>query len=284
MNFRRGIFLLSVLSATASLSIAPSAQRETEPKGPPATANVESLKFRYMGPAAAGRIATVAGVPGDPSTYYLGSASGGVWKSTDGGQTFVPIFDDQPVAAIGSDCGRRRPIPTSVWVGTGEPWVIRYSDVMGDGVYKSDRRRQDLEAHGTAGDRTHLACPDPSDQPRTSFTSARRDGSQVRRKSAASSRSTDGGATWKRVLFVDANTGCSGLAIDEKDPNTLLAGYWQVEQHTWVQRSGGPGSGVYITHDGGAKWTKLTSGHAEAPGRQNRRRRSRRRTRSGCMR
>src|SRR5262245_20427447 len=84
MKFSPGIFLLSLLSATASFSIAPSAQRETEPKGPPATANVESLKFRYMGPAAAGRIATVAGVPGDPTTYYLGSASGGIWKSTDG--------------------------------------------------------------------------------------------------------------------------------------------------------------------------------------------------------
>ena len=73
----------------------------------------EPLKFRYMGPAPAGRIASVAGVPGDPNTYYLGSASGGLWKSTDGGSTFVPIFDDQPVAAIGSDRGRRLAIRTS---------------------------------------------------------------------------------------------------------------------------------------------------------------------------
>ena len=89
-----------------------------------------------MGPAPAGRIASVAGIPGDPSTYYLGSASGGVWKSTDGGATFAPIFDDQPVSAIGSIAVADSDHNT-VWIGTGEPWVIRYSDVMGDGVYDS---------------------------------------------------------------------------------------------------------------------------------------------------
>ena len=89
-----------------------------------------------MGPAPAGRIASAAGVPGDPNTYYLGSASGGLWKSVDGGNTFKPIFDDQPVAAIGSIAVAPTD-PNTVWVGTGEPWVIRYSDVMGDGVYVS---------------------------------------------------------------------------------------------------------------------------------------------------
>ena len=86
-----------------------------------------------MGPAAAGRIATVAGVPGDPNVYYLGSASGGVWKSTDAGNTFVPIFDDQPVAAIGAIAVAPSD-PNIVAVGTGESWVIRYSDVMAPGA------------------------------------------------------------------------------------------------------------------------------------------------------
>src|SRR6187431_3145244 len=123
--------------AVASLSAAAVvAQRGGGPAGPQQASTPEPMKFRYMGPAPAGRIATVAGVPGDPSTYYLGSASGGVWKSIDGGQTFVPIFDDQPVAAIGSIAVADTD-PNLVWVGTGEPWVIRYSDVMGDGVYKS---------------------------------------------------------------------------------------------------------------------------------------------------
>ena len=78
-------------------------------------------------------------------------------------------------------------------------------------------------------------------------------------------KTSDGGGTWQRILFVDQKTGCSGLALDPNDPNTLLAGTWQVEQHTWAQLSGGPGSGVYITHDGGAKWTKVTSGMPKAP-------------------
>jgi photosystem II stability/assembly factor-like uncharacterized protein len=263
MKFKSGIFLLSLLSTTASFSIAPSAQRETEPKGPPATATVEPLKFRYMGPAAAGRIASVAGVPGDPTTYYLGSASGGVWKSTDGGNTFVPIFDDQPVAAIGSIAVAATD-PKTVWVGTGEPWVIRYSDVMGDGVYKS------VDAGATW---KHMGLPEVGRISRVLIHPTNLDvvyvcalgrltGPQEER---GVFKSNDGGTTWNRVLFVDANTGCSGLAIDEQDPNTLLAGFWQAEQKTWVQRSGGPGSGVYISRDGGTKWTKVTAGMPKPP-------------------
>src|SRR5215218_5622639 len=94
-------FSLALLSV-AAVSVAASAQRGGGPAGPQQASTPEPLKFRYIGPAAAGRIATVAGVPGDPSTYYLGSASGGVWKSTDAGTTFEPVFDDQPVAAIGA--------------------------------------------------------------------------------------------------------------------------------------------------------------------------------------
>src|SRR6478735_4514387 len=97
---------------------------------------VEPLKFRYMGPPTGGRIASVVGVPGDPTTYYLGNASGGVWKSTDSGATFVPVFDDMPVQAIGA-LALSASDPNQVWAGTGEGWVIRPSDVMGDGIYKS---------------------------------------------------------------------------------------------------------------------------------------------------
>src|SRR3982750_333294 len=127
---------LVAAASLAALSAVVTAQRGGGPPGPQQPPPPEPLKFRYMGPAAAGRIATVAGVPGDASVYYLGSASGGVWKSTDAGNTFAPIFDDQPVAAIGSIAVAATD-PNTVWVGTGEPWVIRYSDVMGDGVYVS---------------------------------------------------------------------------------------------------------------------------------------------------
>src|SRR4030095_14762702 len=114
------------LVALTAFSAAAHAQRGG-PGGPQPSSTPEPMKSRYMGPAPAGRIATVAGVPGDPNTYYLGSASGGVWKSTDAGQTFVPIFDDQPVAAIGAIAVADSD-PNIAWVGTGEWGVIRYTD------------------------------------------------------------------------------------------------------------------------------------------------------------
>ena len=92
--------------------------------------------FRFMGPSVGNRIASAAGVPGDPTVYYAGAASGGIWKSTDSGATFSPIFDNQPVAAIGA-LAVAASDPKTVWAGTGEAWAIRDSDMMGDGVYKS---------------------------------------------------------------------------------------------------------------------------------------------------
>jgi photosystem II stability/assembly factor-like uncharacterized protein len=234
------------------------AQRGGGAQGPQPASTPEPLKFRYMGPAPAGRIASVAGVPGDPSTYYLGSASGGLWKSTDGGTTFHPIFDDQPVAAIGSIAVADTD-PNIVWVGTGEPWVIRYVDVMGDGVYVSTDAGATWKHMGLVETgRIARVLIHPKD-PNTVYVCAegRLTGPQEER---GVFKTTDGGANWKRVLFVDRNTGCSGLSIDQHDPSTLLAGTWQVEEHTWAELSGGPGSGVYITHDGGEKWTKVTSG------------------------
>src|SRR6266851_2201082 len=117
-------------AALTSAGLAQRGQRAPEP--PP----VEPLRFRYMGPASAGRIASVAGVPGDTTTYYAGAASGGIWKSTDSGKTFTPIFDDQPVQAIGA-LAVAASDPKIVWAGTGEAWAIRDVDVLGDGVYKS---------------------------------------------------------------------------------------------------------------------------------------------------
>ncbi|HEY7056112.1 MAG TPA: hypothetical protein VH458_06290, partial [Vicinamibacterales bacterium] len=255
--------LLVALFCALSLSGVATAQRGAAQPALQQTTTPEPLRFRYMGPAPAGRIASAAGVPGDPNVYYLGSASGGLWKSTDGGNSYTPIFDNQPVAAIGSIAVADTD-PNIVWVGTGEPWVIRYSDVIGDGVYKS------TDAGATW---KHMGLPETGriarvlihpTNPNTVYVCAegRLTGPQEER---GVYKTTDGGATWQRVLFVDQKTGCSGLAIDQKDPNTLIAGTWQGEQHTWVQLSGGPGSGVYISHDGGVKWARVTNGMPKAP-------------------
>ncbi|HEU4935685.1 MAG TPA: hypothetical protein VFT39_04460 [Vicinamibacterales bacterium] len=255
--------LMLVAVVTALLPGTAAAQRGAGPAGPPQTSTPEPVKFRYMGPAPAGRIASVSGIPGDPNIYYLGSASGGVWKSTDAGQTFVPIFDDQNVSAIGSIAVADSD-PNIVWVGTGEPWVIRYSDVMGDGVYKSlDAGKTWQHAGLVETGRISRVLVHPTN-PNIIYVCAqgRLTGPQEER---GVFKSTDAGANWQRVLFVDRNTGCSGLDIDKSDPNTLIAGTWQVEQHTWAQLSGGPGSGVYITRDGGAKWTKAATGLPKSP-------------------
>jgi photosystem II stability/assembly factor-like uncharacterized protein len=229
----------------------------------PPSSHDEGLRFRYMGPESSGRIAAVAGVPGDTQTYYAGAASGGVWKTSDGGKTFEPIFDEQPVQAIGA-LAVAPSDPRVVWAGTGEAWVIRDADIMGDGVYRSidagkTWTNMGLAESGRVGRLlVHPANPD------IVYVCAlgRTTGPQQER---GVFKTIDGGRTWQRSLFVDENTGCSGLAIDAGDPNVLLAGTWQVEMHTWIENSGGPGSAVYITRDGGATWKKLQDGLPQSP-------------------
>src|SRR5580700_212301 len=216
---------------------------------------VDSFRFRFVGPLAGNRIASVAGIPGDTSTYYAGAASGGVFKSTDGGNAWTPIFDDQPVAAIGA-IAVSPSNPNIVWVGTGEAWAIRDSDVIGNGVYKSmdagkTWAHMGLDETGRIGRViVHPTNPD------IVFACAlgRMTGPQQER---GVYRTTDGGAHWERVLFVDENTGCSGISMDAKNPRVIFAGTWQVEMHTYGEIGGGPGSGVYMSRDGGSTWSRI---------------------------
>jgi len=212
-----------------------------------------------MGPPSAGRFSAVAGVPGDPDTYFVGAASGGVWKTTDGGETFRPTFDDQPVQAIGA-LAVAPSDPDMVWAGTGEAWAIRDADVWGDGIYKSvdggeTWTHMGLDRTGRIG----RILVHPTD-PNTVYACALGlvTGPQEER---GVFRTRDGGVTWERSLFVDENTGCSGLTMDPNNPEVLFAGAWDTWMQTWVMNSGGPGSGVFVTRDGGDSWTRL--GEAE---------------------
>ncbi|MGB6876040.1 MAG: hypothetical protein WBD87_08395 [Candidatus Acidiferrales bacterium] len=249
ISFRTFLLLWAVIAVATAPSYA---QRRF------GAANEDNLHFRFIGPIVGNRVASVAGVPGDPSTYYAGAASGGVWKSTDGGNRWDPIFDKEPVAAIGA-LAVAPSDPNVVWVGTGEAWAIRDSDVMGDGVYKSTDAgktwtHMGLDATGRIG----RMVVNPTN-PDIVFACAlgRTTGPQQER---GVYRTTDGGKNWERVLFVDENTGCSGLSMDPENPQTLFAGTWQVAMHTYGEFSGGPGSGVYVSHDGGATW-KHIEGH-----------------------
>jgi photosystem II stability/assembly factor-like uncharacterized protein len=224
---------------------------------------VEPLRFRYIGPPSAGRFSAIAGIPGDQKTYYAGAASGGVWKTTDGGLNFEPIFDDQPAQAIGS-LAVAPSNPNHVWAGTGEAWAIRDADVMGDGVYRSTDAGKSwanvgLRESGRIG---RLVIHPTNPEIVFACVLGRTTGPQEER---GVYRTTDGGKTWQRVLFVNPDTGCSGLDIDPKDPNLLLAGTWHVVMHTWAMFSGGQGSGVYRSRDGGSTWQRLEAGMPKSP-------------------
>src|SRR5579863_2885746 len=213
------------------------------------------FKFRFVGPRVGNRIAAVAGVPGDGSVYYAGAASGGVWKSSDGGNRWAPVFDKQDAAAIGA-LAVSPSEPATVWAGTGEAWVIRDSDVMGNGIYKSTDAGKTWTNMGLADTgRIGRIVVNPSN-PDIVFACAlgRATGPQQER---GVYRTTDGGLHWERVLFAADNVGCSGLAMDPHNPHKLFAGLWQVELHTYAEFSGGPGSGVYVSDDGGSKWKHI---------------------------
>ncbi|MGH7524337.1 MAG: WD40/YVTN/BNR-like repeat-containing protein [Gemmatimonadales bacterium] len=217
------------------------------PVGPP--------RFTYLGPENGGRIAAVAGVPGDTSTYYFGAATGGIWKTTDGAHTFAPVFDAQPVQSIGA-LATAPSNPRIVWAGTGEAWAIRDADVMGDGVYKSTDAGTTWQHMGLAETgRIGKIVIHPTN-PNIVYVCAlgRATGPQQER---GVYRTLDAGNTWTRVLFVDENTGCSGLSIDPENPGTLFAGTWEVVMHTWAMFSGGNGSGVYVSHDSGSTWKRI---------------------------
>jgi len=247
---RSGKYCLAVLLTVAFCCTTRAQQTDSQEEG--------QFRFRFVGPRVGNRVASVAGVPGDPSTYYAGAASGGVWKSVDGGNRWVPIFDKEPVAAIGA-LAVASSDPSVVWAGTGEAWAIRDSDVMGNGIYKSTDAgktwtHMGLDETGRIGRIVvHPSNPD------IVFVCAlgRTTGPQQER---GVYRTMDGGLHWERVLFAGENVGCSGLTLDPHNPRVLFAGMWQVEMHTWAEFGGGPGSGLYVSRDGGTKWTHI-EGH-----------------------
>ncbi|HUL74960.1 MAG TPA: hypothetical protein VLT86_17740, partial [Vicinamibacterales bacterium] len=216
-----------------------------------------ALHFRALGPEG-NRVASITGVPGDAMTVYIGAADGGIWKTTDAGIRWQPIFDDKDVSAIGALAVAPSAHDT-VWAGTGEPWLIRPYYTLGDGVYKSTDAGRTWQHMGldATGHISRIVI-DPADANSVYVCAI---GQAFRpQHERGIFHTTDGGATWKQVLAVDDNTGCSDLAMDPRDPKTLYAGMWQLIIHRNDLHSGGPGSGVYVTRDGGATWNKIT-GH-----------------------
>jgi photosystem II stability/assembly factor-like uncharacterized protein len=213
-----------------------------------------ALRYRYIGPVG-NRVTSVVSVPGQPNIYYVGAASGGIFKTIDGGVHWDPIFDQNPVSSIGS-LAMAPSDPNVIWAGTGEAHIRSHISV-GAGIYKSTDagktwKLMGLEKTGRIG-RIVIDPKNPD-----IVLAAAMGHSYGPQPERGVFRTADGGKTWERVLFVDENTGASEVVMDPSNPRILFAGMWPLEIRTWGRESGGPGSGIYKSTDGGLTWKKLT--------------------------
>lgn len=215
---------------------------------------LKNMKARAIGPAGmSGRVTSIDVVNQQPDIIYVGTASGGLWKSTSGGVDWKPIFDDQDVSSIGA-VAIQQSNPDVIWAGTGEG-NPRNSLTGGYGLYKSVDGGKNWKLVGLEKTRNiHRIIIDPTDG-NTVYVGAIGSpwGAHPER---GVFKTTDGGKTWTKVLYVNPSTGAADLVIDPNNPNKLIAAMWEHERKPWTFNSGGAGSGLYITYDGGESWTK----------------------------
>lgn len=215
------------------------------------------LEARPIGPAVmGGRIEAIDAVASDPRVIYIGAASGGVWKSINGGTSFKPVFDKyvQSIGAIAID----QTHPDTVWVGSGES-DTRNSVSVGTGIYKTTDAGENWQMMGLEkSERISKIVIDPknSDTVYLAVPGHLWESSEDR----GVYKTTDGGKTWTKILYVNADTGCADLAIDPQNPQNVYAAMWQFRRKPYFFTSGGPGSGFYKTSDGGKTWKKISKG------------------------
>ncbi|MEM7415736.1 MAG: hypothetical protein AAF389_09595 [Gemmatimonadota bacterium] len=223
-----------------------------------------AMRARAIGPAGmSGRVSDVDVVLSDRSIIYVGASTGGVFKSVDGGLTWDPIFDDEEAIGIGS-VAVFQPNPDIVWVGTGEG-NPRNSAGVGKGLYKSIDGGETWALMGfEASERIHRVVTHPTD-PNTVYVGsmgpAWSDGTE-----RGVFRTRDGGETWEHVLWENERTGIADLVMDPANPDKLFAAMWEFRRDPWFLTSGGPGSGLFVTRDGGDNWTRLTAADGMPPG------------------
>jgi photosystem II stability/assembly factor-like uncharacterized protein len=253
-----GFFCVAVIMVTAVTALA-AAPKPAPAAGTAATVDPDllaGLAPRSIGPATmSGRVAAIEGVESNPDILYVGAATGGVWKSTNGGLTFRPIFDDQPVHSIGA-LAINQAHPDILWVGTGEG-NVRNSASIGNGVYRSlDGGKTWAHLGLEKTERIPRLVLHPNN-PNVAWVAAlgQEWGENPER---GVYKTLDGGKTWRRVLYVDERTGAADLVIDPTNPEKLFAAMWDYRRWPWGFRSGGPGSGLYVSYDGGESWKRYT--------------------------
>lgn len=219
---------------------------------------LSGIQARSIGPAGmSGRVAAIEAVESDPDTVFVGAATGGLWKSTNGGLTWKPVFDKQPVAAIGAIAVHPK-YPAIVWVGTGEG-NVRNSASVGNGVYKSVDGGETWSHLGLPqSERIHRIVLHPDDENVAWVAAIGKLWSDGAERGLF--KTTDGGRTWRKVLSaegaLDQTTGAADVAIDPTNPNKLYASLWQLRRWPYKFESGGPGSGLYVSLDGGETWKR----------------------------
>ncbi len=214
----------------------------------------KGMKYRVIGPFRGGRSLTASGIAGDPTTYYFGATGGGVWKTTDGAVTWTPVFDKQAVSAIGS-LAIAPSDPNIVYVGTGEA-CIRGNISHGDGVYRTLDGGKSWKNVGLRDSRAiGKVIVNPHDANIVLVAALGHPyGPNTER---GIFRTLDGGKTWEKVLYKDENTGGIDVAFDPRNANIVFASLWQARRTPWSLSSGGPGSGLYRSDDGGTTWKHL---------------------------
>lgn len=217
---------------------------------------LKPLKYRSIGPAWGGRVSRAAGVAGNPNLYFAATASGGVWRSKNGGTRWKPVFDDQPTSSIGS-IAIAPSDPNVIYVGSGEA-NIRGNVAAGNGIYKSTDGgttwQHVWKQEGQIG--TMVVHPKDPDIAYAAVLGHAFGPNPER----GIYRTMDGGKSWKQILSKDPDTGASDVAIDVSNPRILFAGLWQARRKPWTMTSGGPGSGLYQSRDGGDSWKQLKEG------------------------
>jgi len=258
----RGIRPTSVWSLLAVLFVSASLAHAADEPVPFDPETLAGLGVRNIGPAAmSGRIAAIDAIETDRLVLYVGAAGGGVWKSKDGGTTFKSVFDHdtQSIGAIAIDPTH----PDVVWVGTGESWT-RNSVGVGDGIYRTDDGGQSWKRMGLEkSEHISRIAIDPA-HPDTVYVAVPGHlwNSNPDR---GIYRTRDAGKTWERVLFVSPEAGGADVVVDPKNPSVVYASTWEFRRKPWSFSSGGPGSALYKSEDGGTKWKKLTQGLPPGP-------------------
>jgi photosystem II stability/assembly factor-like uncharacterized protein len=218
---------------------------------------IGGMKWRQIGPFRGGRVVAVSGVPGDPATWYFGGVGGGVWKSTDVGASWKPVFDEQKISSIGAIAVADSD-HNVVYVGTGEA-CPRGNISYGDGVYKSVDAGRTWKNMGLRDTRHIGAVIVHPSNPEIVLVAALGHAFGPNEERGVF-RSADGGGTWTRVLYKDRDTGAIDVTFDPDNPNIVYASLWQMRRQPWNFSSGGPGSGLYKSADAGITWKRL-EGH-----------------------